>query len=133
MIVCIVGPPGAGKTYLGEMMALTSGTALLSTDSLIPLGWSGASQAAAARITTTTGDLIVEGVAVARSLRYALDATDGAPCAELIYLRTSRRELTARQEGMAAGIRSVLAEIWDRLVERGVRIVDRCGVAITEP
>ena len=133
MIVCITGGPGTGKSWLGEAMALTSGTTLLRTDDLIALGWSQASQAVAARMLTTTGDLIVEGVAVPRALRKALDQADGRPCDRLVLLRGRRPERGAASPGelvMAKGLLTVLHQIFAELVERGVEVVDRDGVAI---
>lgn len=133
MIVCITGGPGTGKSWLGEAMALTSGTTLLRTDDLIALSWSQASQAVAARMLTTTGDLIVEGVAVPRALRKALDQTDGRPCDRLVLLRARRPERGVASSGelvMAKGLLTVLHQIFAELVERGVEVVDRDGVAI---
>lgn len=136
MIVCITGGPRTGKTHLAEAMALTSGTTLLRTDDLIALGWSQASQAVAARMLTTTGDLIVEGVAVPRALRKALDQTDGRPCDRLIVLRSVRPEAGARSPGQVAmdkGLWRVLRDVWTELVARGVEIVGRDGEPMEAP
>lgn len=122
MIVAIAGGPRTGKTTLGLVMALRSGTELLSTDCLIALGWSGASQAAAARMLTTTGDLIVEGVAVARALRKALGQTDRRPCDRLIVLDQAHVEVNGGQRAMAKGVDTVLAEILPELRRRGVEV-----------
>ena len=133
MIVCITGAPGTGKTWLGEALSLTSGTALVRTDDLIPLGWSEASQAVAARLLTAREDLIVEGVAVPRALRKALDQADERPCDRLVLLRARRAERGVASPGelvMAKGLLTVLHQIFAELVERGVEVVDRDGVAI---
>lgn len=132
MIVCITGGPRTGKSWLGEHLALTSGTALLRTDDLIPLGWSAASQAAAARLMTAHADLIVEGVAVARALRKALDESRERPCDRLIVLRGRRPEAGDElpgQASMAKGIETVLAGILPELVRRGVEVEERGGAA----
>jgi hypothetical protein len=136
MIVAITGGPRTGKSYLGEQMALTSGTALLRTDDLIAAGWSEASQDVAARLLCAAAagrDLIAEGVAVARALRKALGQSADRPCDRLIVLRAVRPEAGAQTPGqltMAKGVASVLREIWGELRARGVEIVDRNGVAL---
>lgn len=124
MIIAIAGGARTGKTTLGTAMALTSGTALLSTDSLIPLGWSEASQAAAARILTTQSDLIVEGVAVARALRKALAQSNQRPCDRLIVLCTIRRPgvIAGSIVAQAKGVWTVLGEIAPELLRRGVEV-----------
>lgn len=122
MIVAIAGGPGAGKTTLGTALSLRSGTALLSTDALIGLGWSEASQATAARMLTASADLIVEGVAVARALRKALGQTAGRPCDRLLVLERPRLELSPGQRAMAKGVDTVLAEILPELRARGVAV-----------
>lgn len=133
MIVAIAGGPGAGKTTLGTALALRSGTALLSTDALIGLGWSEASQAVAAQLLTASADLIVEGVAVPRALRKALDQGAGRPCDRLVLLAGRRPEAgpaSTRQAAMAAGIDTVLRAILPELAARGVEIVDADGRTI---
>jgi hypothetical protein len=136
VIVVITGGPRTGKSYLGERMALTSGTALLRTDDLIAMGWSEASQDVAARLLVAGAagrDLIAEGVAVARALRKALGQSRDRPCDRLIVLRSLRPEAGAQTLGqlvMAKGVRTVLREIWGELVARGVEIVDRNGVGL---
>lgn len=139
MILAIGGGPRAGKTRLGEELALRSGTELLRTDAAIHLGWSECSQAVAARILTARHDLIVEGVAVWRALRKVLELTDDPPCTRVIALRPLRDrltatsyaaalardrsvELTTRQLAMAKGCDTVLAEIEPELTARGVVI-----------
>lgn len=147
MILVIGGGPRAGKSRLGEELALRSGTELLRTDDVTrSLGhipdrerWSECSRVVAARILTARRALIVEGVAAWRALRKALDQTDGAPCDRVIAMRhlaerltsTSyaavRRadpsvELTTRQLAMARGCDTVFAEIEPELVARGVVI-----------
>lgn len=122
MIIAIVGGPRTGKTTLGLDLAVRSGTALLSTDSLIALGWSEASQEVAARMLTTDRDLIVEGVAVARALRKALTQTDGRPCDRLVVLERAHVELSAGQRAMAKGVATVLDEIMPELRARGVEV-----------
>lgn len=121
-IVCIAGGPRSGKTTLATELALRSGTALLSTDDLIGLGWSEASQAVAARLLTADADLIVEGVAVARALRKALGQTAGRPCDRLLVLERPRLELSPGQRAMAKGVDTVLAEILPELRARGVAV-----------
>lgn len=139
MILAIGGGPRAGKSTLGEQLALRSGTALLRTDDMIPLGWSECSAAIAARILTARADLIVEGVAVWRALRKVLDLTDERPCDRVIALRPLADRLTStsyaaalardpsvalttRQIAMAKGCDTVLAEIWPELARRGVEV-----------
>jgi adenylate kinase family enzyme len=122
VIVAIAGGPRTGKTTLGEAMALRSGTEMLSTDRLIALGWSEASQATAARMLTASADLIVEGVAVARALRKALGQTDGRPCDRLIVLGLAHVEVSGGQRAMAKGVDTVLAEILPELRRRGVEV-----------
>lgn len=139
MIVVIGGGPRAGKSTLGEAMALRSGTELLRTDDALHLGWSECSAAIAARILTARADLIVEGVAAWRSLRKALGLTSDRPCDRVIAVRPLASRLTAtgyaaalrrdptialgpRQVAMAKGCDTVLAEIWPELVRRGVEV-----------
>lgn len=139
MILAIGGWPRAGKSTLGAELALRSGTALLHTDGLMRLGWSGCSAAVAARILTAHADLIVEGVAVWRALRKVLALTDAAPCDRVIALRPLADRLTStsyaaalardpsvalspRQLAMGKGCDTVLAEIWPELARRGVAV-----------
>lgn len=133
MIVAIAGGPRTGKTTLATELALRSGTAVLHTDALIWLGWSQASQAVAAAILTARGDLIVEGVAVARALRKALDQADGRPVDRLMVLEGARVTLTDGQAAMAKGCRTVLAGILAELVARGVELVDGDGQPLVVP
>jgi len=130
VILAIAGGPRSGKTTLATELALRSGTALLSTDDLIGLGWSEASQAVAARMLTASADLIVEGVAVARAIRKALAQAAGRPCDRLVLLAGRRREAgpaSPGQAAMAKGVDTVLAEILPELAARGVELVDADG------
>ncbi len=125
MIIAIAGGPRTGKTTLGVALALRSGTELLSTDDLIALGWSPASQAVAARLLTADDDLIVEGVAVPRALRKALTQSGARPCDRLIVMELPREDLSAGQRAMAKGVATVLEEIMPELRSRGVEIERR--------
>jgi broad-specificity NMP kinase len=137
-IIAIAGGPLSGKTTLGEELGLTSGTPLLRTDDLAgfrwchrtqrrmaTVEWSAVSEAAAARILTATGDLIVEGVAVGRALRKVLGYTTGRPIDRLIILTKAHEPLTPAQDAMRKGVWTVLAAIEMELRARGVEIEAR--------
>ncbi len=123
MRTLIAGGPRTGKTTLGGKLARAAGIKLRSTDDLIPLGWSEASEAAAGWM-SVAGPWVIEGVALPRALRKWLEAhRTGKPADELYWLAVPREERSAGQIRMAAGCETVWAEVMAEVERRGVRIV----------
>jgi hypothetical protein len=117
MKIAIAGVPKAGKTT----HALSLGTQFRSTDSLIPKGWSEASDEAASWF---ADDGIVEGVAVPRALRkWLAENPEGRPVDEVHWLGVPRHDLTPGQNSMARGCQTIFEEIRPELLKRGVKIV----------
>lgn len=127
---CITGGPKTGKTTLAKEMVrvepvehLVWGVNARSTDDLIHLGWSEASQHVADEWLTQPGPWIIEGVAVSRALRKWREAHPGEapPVDRVIYLTETFKEPTAGQRAMAKGVETVHREIEGWLSEHGVR------------
>jgi broad-specificity NMP kinase len=116
--VAITGGPSTGKTTL-------AGSGAKHTDDLIEdHDWSAASEVASTWFDDPSVDLHVEGVAVPRALRkWLLAHPEGKPVEKLIVLQKAYEPLNIRQQAMAKGVETVLAEIHGELEKRGVRIV----------
>lgn len=110
--IAICGGPRTGKTTLAKRIADVGGHTLVSTDDLIPLGWSEASQAASDRM-DEPGPWIIEGVAMSRALRKWREAHPGEPppVDKVIRLTTPHVALTKGQAAMAKGEETVWQEI----------------------
>lgn len=119
--IAIIGSPRAGKTTLGEQLHAALGLRLVSSDSMIALGWSRASDEISAMIETTPG--IYEGVAVVRSLRKLVVRHETRPVDVVFVLNQPRLELTPGQDAMRRGCDTIFAEIESDLLKRGVVVV----------
>lgn len=120
--IAIAGVPRAGKTTLGTLIADSIGAELRSTDDLIDLGWSEASQAAS-EMFNEDASFVMEGVAVPRALRKWLRANpEGKPVDEIRWMGTPRVEHTKGQAAMGKGVLKVWLEILPELQRRGVKI-----------
>lgn len=121
MRIVIAGVPRAGKSALADWVSLDTGLIVQRTDSLIKHDWSDASLLASTWFNSPHPS-IVEGVAVPRALRKWLARSSGAPADVVLWLDTPRIELTPGQATMAAGCRSVWAEILPELLARRVKV-----------
>ncbi len=120
MKIAITGAPRAGKTTLATKI----GGDVLHTDDFKHLAWSDQSAAVAAALTGSQPGDVIEGTTVARGLRKWLRANPvGKPVDIVYYLPTAREALTAGQTSMAHGVETVLREIANDLMDRGVDIV----------
>lgn len=119
MRILIAGIPSAGKSTFAETLGLKLGIVPRHTDSLIHLGWSEASAAAALWI-AEPGPWIIEGVAVGRALRKWLAANEGAPADAVYWMPFERVPLTKGQTTMANGCITVWGEVMKSLALRGV-------------
>lgn len=119
MRIVIGGGPRTGKTTLADQSFPPE--LVRHTDDLIDLGWSEASEAAAAWM-AEPGPWVIEGVAAVRALRKALEASPEAPCDKLVWLRHPHEVLVKGQASMMKGCETVLAQIVDELERRGVVI-----------
>jgi adenylate kinase family enzyme len=122
--LAIAGLPRAGKSTLAAKLGVERGIGPRSTDDLIGLGWSQASETAAEWF-DARGPLIVEGMGVPRALRKWLASRNGCPVDELMWLGRPHEHLTPRQLGMGKGALSVLNGILDELRSRGVHVLVR--------
>lgn len=116
--VAICGGPRTGKTTLAASISDSA----MHTDDLISLGWSEASAETAAWM-AAPGPWVIEGVAVARALRKALDMSAYRPVDRLIVCTRPFVELSRGQAAMAKGCATVLEGILPELMSRGV-VVD---------
>lgn len=122
MRILVAGVPRAGKTTLAKKLGEERSLAVRHSDSLIGLGWSESSAAAAAWMNDSS-DWLIEGVAVPRALRKWLAANAGAPCDTIYWMPAPRVQLTQGQRSMAGGCITVWAEILPTLTARGVEVV----------
>jgi hypothetical protein len=108
----ITGGPRTGKTTMAAKRATELGVTPQSTDDLIPLGWSEASEAAS-YLFDRPGPWVIEGVAVPRALRKwkARHPGEPPPYDELVVLTEPWVELSPRQAGMGEGVQTVLTEL----------------------
>ncbi len=109
--ILITGPPGSGKSTLGEQLAAELHIPLRSTDDVIHLGWSNASLEVAGWL--NAGSYIIEGVAVPRALRkwQWLHPNMPPPVDKVIWLSTPWKQLSDKQIAMGKGVVTVLDEI----------------------
>lgn len=123
--IAIVGGPNTGKTTMADAIAATRpDMRMRHTDDVIDLGWSEASQEVADWL-DYPGGLIVEGVAVPRGLRKWLAAhPEGKPVDVVVVLKRQFVTISEGQARMAKGVHTVLDEIEDELLDRGVQIAD---------
>ncbi len=101
--IAICGGPKSGKSTLSAL-AMETGHAIMHSDDLIDLGWSAASAELARIANSVEGGLVIEGVAVPRSLRKGM-RTD---C--VVWLDEPLEPLSPGQETMRKGCVTVLAE-----------------------
>lgn len=124
MRLVIAGVPKAGKTTRAKLGGVLGGAAVRHTDDLIApdRAWSDVS-AIVAEWFSAPGPWIVEGVAVVRSLRKWLAAhPEGKPADRVVWLDTPRVELSRGQRALAAGCRTVWAQVRPVLLARNVHI-----------
>lgn len=121
MRIAIIGSPRAGKTTLAAELGSKLGLRVVSSDSLIPLGWSQASDQLADAIAAEP-EGIYEGVAVVRSLRKLLARSKARPVDKVIVLSEPRVPLRPGQDAMRKACETMLLEIEPELVKRGVEI-----------
>jgi hypothetical protein len=119
--ILIAGIPRAGKTTLAGALVRQHDATVRHTDSLIGLGWSEAS-AAAAEWLSLPGPWIIEGVAVPRALRKWLASNQGKPADVVHWLGSERVPLSPGQASMGLGCRKVWDEVLPELIGRRVRI-----------
>lgn len=119
--IAIVGAPRTGKTTLAGELGARLGLPVQSSDDLITLGWSEASDELAERIAAADSG-IFEGVAVIRALRKLLKQSPDKPVDHLLILHVPQERLTAGQAAMAAGVRTVLQATLPTLIARGVEV-----------
>ena len=119
--IAIIGSPRAGKTTLGEQLQAALGLRLVSSDSLIELGWSKASDEVASMIEATPG--IYEGVTVVRALRKLVVRHETRPVDVVFVLSHPRVDLTSGQDAMRRGCETIFTEIEADLLKRGVVVV----------
>jgi hypothetical protein len=122
MRIAIAGVPRAGKTTLGQALAAELGYPLLHGDDLMHMDWSEASAELARRM-LAPGPWIIEGVAVSRALRKAIDLTAERPCDRLYFLSEPYGVLSDGQASMGKGCHKVHAELAPELLRRGVQFV----------
>ncbi len=122
MKTLIAGVPRSGKTTLALEMGMKSKTRVYHTDDLIEKhSWSIQSDEVACWFNMK--NYIIEGVTIPRALRKWLSLCKGKPCDEIIWLATPRSTLTGGLLSMAKGCISIMNEIEDELIKRGVKII----------
>jgi hypothetical protein len=130
MRIAIAGVPRAGKSTFALQLARATGFPVVHADDFIALGWSEASDEVARRL-YTPGPYIIEGVAVIRGLRKALDIGPDRPCDRLHWFGDAREAHSRGQASMATADRNRFAQLREELERRGVRIVE--GAAVLGP
>ena len=123
MRTVFVGGPRTGKSTAAKKLAAARGIDCRSTDSLIHLGWSGASEKAAEWL-GQDGPSVIEGVATARALRKWLRAhpAPALPADHVIWADKPFVSRSPGQESMAKGVEKVWREVLPELQRRGVRV-----------
>lgn len=118
--ILIAGWPKCGKTTLAASLGITP---IYTTDALKEShGWREASEEASFWL-DRAGPWVIEGVAVPRAIRkWLMRDSEGKPCDILYYLSEPFEELTRGQATMGKGCDTVMADIQDELVSRGVEI-----------
>ena len=122
MRILIAGIPRAGKTTLAATLEREHRIKALHTDTLIPLGWSEASDAAAKWL-DEPGPWIIEGVAAVRALRKWLAVNSSKPADVVHWLGRERVPLSTGQTAMAAGCDAVWRQVLPELLGRRVKVV----------
>lgn len=122
--IAIIGGPRTGKTTAAARLAEASGMSVYSSDDLISLGWSQASDAVAEQIKEARAHFggVFEGVAVVRALRKLLKQSPERPVDAVIVLLDPHVDLTDGQRTMAEGTRTIVREVLGPLMARGVDV-----------
>lgn len=132
MRIAIAGVPRSGKSTYGLQLAQATKYPLTHADDFIAMGWSEASAEVARRL-VTPGPYVIEGVAVMRALRKALEYGPGMPCDRLHWFGEPRQAFTKGQASMAAADTKRFAELRPELEQRGVVIVLGAGAVVAAP
>lgn len=118
--IAITGSPKSGKTTYANKLGERLGVNVIHTDDYMDMGWSEASEHAAA-VMLRPATVVTEGVAVPRALRKMLEANpDRRPVDEVVVIERRGAKLTPGQASMGKGVATVLAEIRPKLEALGV-------------
>jgi hypothetical protein len=126
MRIAIAGVPRAGKSSFALQLERATGYPVVHADDFVALGWSEASDEVARRL-YTPGPYILEGVAVTRGLRKALDIGPDRPCDRVHWFGDAREAHSRGQASMATADRKRFSEMRAELERRGVQVIDGAG------
>lgn len=122
--IVVLGGVQCGKSTLADELQAALGYEVFRTDDLIEtLEWSECSQAAMHWL-FRPGSYILEGMAMARSLRRALQHSDLRPCTDIVRLTRPHVTLSKGQAAMSAGEVIVWRGVLPELYARGVTVHD---------
>ena len=126
MKIAIAGVPKSGKTTEAIKLGKIMFAKVWHTDDLIgTCDWSELSERVSDWFNLNE-NVIIEGVAVPRALRKWLAANpEGKPCDKVYWMKNNREELSTGQLSMAKACLTVINEIEDELLKRGVKIIQK--------
>lgn len=118
--VLIIGGPSVGKSTLAKLIA-ADGRDAHDSDELIELGWTEASDAGVVWL-DFDGPWVLEGTAMVRALRKWLKDRGGKPADLVVFLQRPLMERSSGQDGMAAGVATIFAQVEPQLRARAVEV-----------
>lgn len=122
----ITGVPGAGKTLLSAEAEAAMGVECWHTDDhAMRWDWRQLESLACERL-HADGPWLLEGHHMVRALRaWLAENPTGAPCDLLVWMPFGPANATPSAQRVGAGAVTVMAQIGDELIRRGVRVVVR--------
>lgn len=126
--ILVIGVPRAGKSTLVDMLKAQLDIPVTHIDEWAKdMPWSFVSDRVAEKL-ESEGPWIMEGVAGVRGLRKWLLKNEGKPEFHIVWMNDPKVKLTAGQDNMRNGTKTIWAGVKQTLEVRGVNIFDETQI-----